>query len=154
MNDHLDYAAMEKHLFIAFLSLLTATTLAGCASNARWNAAWTAVPDSAGPALKPQTIRQVIRTSVAGSSVRVRLSNLYGAAPVTVGPVHLAVHAGGAQIQPGSDRMLTFGGGRTVTIAAGASALSDPVDMAVPALRELAVSMYLPAQVGLPATAS
>jgi lysophospholipase L1-like esterase len=149
INVHPDYAAMKKHLLIALLSFLTIGTLTGCASNERWNSAWTAAPDSAGPALKAQTIRQVIRTSVAGTSVRVRLSNLYGTAPVTVGPVHLALHAGGVQIQAGTDRRLSFGGGQTVTIAPGASALSDPVDMAVPALRELAVSMYLPAQVAV-----
>ena len=39
--------------------------------------------------------------------------------------------------------MLTFGGGRTVTIPAGAPALSDPVDLHVNAVSDVAVSLYL-----------
>jgi lysophospholipase L1-like esterase len=110
-----------------------------------WSAAWAAAPDSPGPALPAQTIRQVVRTSVAGSSVRIRLSNLFGTAPLAVGPVHLAVHAGGSRVEPGSDRLLRFAGRPAVTIAPGGSVLSDPVDMPVGALQDLAVSLYLPA---------
>jgi lysophospholipase L1-like esterase len=140
---------MNKHLSLAILLILAISSLTGCASTPHWSSAWAAVPDSPGPALQAQTVRQVIRTSVAGSAVRIRLSNLYGTAPVTIGPVHVATSAGGAEIEAGTDRALTFAGEKTVTIALGASALSDPVDMAVPALRDLAVSMYLPAQIAV-----
>jgi lysophospholipase L1-like esterase len=138
---------MMKHLAHALLLTLAATTLAHGAPADDWRPAWIAVPDSAGPALKAQTIRQVVRTSIGGASVRVRLSNLYGAGPVTIGPAHLALHGGGARIQPGSDHLLTFGGRQAVTIGAGASVLSDPVEMTVPALAQLAVSLYLPGEV-------
>lgn len=110
-----------------------------------WSAAWAAAPDSPGPALPAQTIRQVVRTSVAGSGVRIRLSNLFGAAPLSIGPVHLGAHVGGSRVAPGSDRLLRFAGQSAVTIAPGASVLSDPVDMPVGALQDLAVSLYLPA---------
>jgi lysophospholipase L1-like esterase len=140
---------MKRHLLSVLFAMSALLTLAGCASPERWSTAWTAVPDSAGPALPAQTIRQVVRTSVAGSKVRIRLSNLYGTAPVTIGPVHLANHAGGARIEPGSDHVLTFAGASTVTLAPGASVSSDPVAMAVPALRELAVSLTLPSQVAV-----
>jgi lysophospholipase L1-like esterase len=110
-----------------------------------WSAAWAAAPDSPGPALPAQTIRQVVRTSVAGSRVRIRLSNLFGTAPLAIGPVQLAAHAGGGRIMPGSGHALRFAGQSSVTIAPGASVLSDPVDMQVSALQDLAVSLYLPA---------
>lgn len=140
---------MMKKLLNALLLSLTISTFAHCAPNERWSPAWVAVPDSPGPALKGQTVRQVVRTSIAGSKIRIRLSNLYGSEPVTIGPVHLAMHAGGVQIEANTDRMLTFDGSRTVTIPVGASVLSDAVDMAVPALRNLAVSMYLSAPVAV-----
>jgi lysophospholipase L1-like esterase len=138
-----------KRVLHALLLSLTLGTFAHGAENAHWSASWTAVPDSPGPGLKAQTIRQVIRTSAAGSKVRIRLSNLYGTAPVTIGPVHLGVHAGGTRVQAGTDHPLTFAGKQTVTITTGGSVLSDPVTMEVPALRDLAVSMYLPAQVSV-----
>jgi lysophospholipase L1-like esterase len=45
---------------------------------------------------------------------------------------------------PGSVRQLTFGGAETTTIAAGALVLSDAVQLDVPSLADLAVSVYLP----------
>jgi lysophospholipase L1-like esterase len=117
----------------------------------RWVASWAAVPDSAGPPLQAQTVRQIIRTSLGGSSLRIRLSNLLGTGPVIIGPVHVALHDNGAAIVPGSDHALTFGGKSAVTIGKGDSALSDPVRMKVTALQELAVSLYLPTHTG-PAT--
>jgi len=126
-------------------TLLAATALpAHAAPEGAWRTAWSNSPDSAGPALSAQTLRQVVRASTAGSRVRVRLSNLYGTAPLAIGTARVALSAGGARIAPASDRQLTFGGRPGATIAPGASVLSDPVDLAVPALRPLAVSLYLP----------
>ena len=49
---------------------------------------------------------------------------------------------------PGTGRALTFGGGASIRIPAGAAVLSDPVDVEVPPLADLAVSIYLPGQTG------
>jgi lysophospholipase L1-like esterase len=118
------------------------------AADARWVTTWGAAADEPGPSFGGQTLRQVVRTSIAGSSVRVRLSNLFGTQPVTFGPVRVAVHAGSGSIRPGSDRTLAFGGRPTVTIAPGADALSDAVPFEVAALQELAVSLYVVAATG------
>jgi lysophospholipase L1-like esterase len=50
----------------------------------------------------------------------------------------------------GSVRRVTFRGSAAVTIPAGGQAVSDPVAMAVPALRDLAVSIYLPGRAASP----
>ena len=110
-----------------------------------WVDAWSAVPDTAGPALNDRTVRQIVRISASGTELRIRLSNLLGNAPVTLGPAHIALHASGADTVPGSDRPLLFQGKPTVTIAKGESVLSDPVKLDVKALQELAVSLYVPA---------
>lgn len=108
-----------------------------------WVAAWSASPDQDGPALAGKTIRQVVRPSVAGPSVRLRLSNLYGTAAVTIGPVHIAKHAGESAIQSATDRAVTFGGMPTVTIAQGTDALSDPVAFPLVAFEQVAISLYV-----------
>lgn len=137
-----------KRVFLGVLLGSAATLLpAQAPAEPRWVSAWTAAPDSEGPPLKAQTVRQIIRPSVAGSGLRIRLSNLFGKAPLTLGPVHVALPATGSAIQPGSDQALTFGGKPTVSIPVGGSALSDPARMKVAALRELAISLYLPADV-------
>ncbi|MGZ8462724.1 MAG: GDSL-type esterase/lipase family protein [Candidatus Deferrimicrobiaceae bacterium] len=50
----------------------------------------------------------------------------------------------GSAIVPGSDRVLTFGGSPSTKVFPGAVMVSDPVDLNVPALADLAVSFYLP----------
>jgi len=137
-----------KRACLCFLLASSAALLpAQTPVEAHWVVAWTASPDSDGPPLKAQTIRQILRPSLGGSSVRIRLSNLFGKAPITLGPVHVALHATGSAIQPGSDHALTFGGKPTLTIPAGGNALSDPMPMQVAALQELAVSLYLPTDI-------
>ena len=91
-----------------------------------------------------QTIRQVVYTSIAGRQARVRLSNEYGSTPLVIGAASLALHAGGAAIVPGTDKPLTFSGRRSITIAPGAPAISDPIDFDVPALGNVVVSIHLP----------
>jgi lysophospholipase L1-like esterase len=110
-----------------------------------WVATWGAAMDSPGPRLSDQTVRQVVRVSVGGSAVRVRLSNLFGAGPVTLGPARVALRAEGSATVPGSDRVVAFEGRGTVTIPKGGSVLSDPVAMDVKPLQELAISLYVPA---------
>jgi lysophospholipase L1-like esterase len=126
-------------------AVATCAMAAGGTGHHAWVDAWEASPDSAGPVLNAQTVRQVVRTSVGGSELRVRLSNLFGNVAVTLGPVHVALSAKGADTVPGSDHTLLFDGKSTVTIAKGASVLSDPVQMDVKALQSLAVSIYAPA---------
>ena len=135
------------------LKWVLAGSVCGCVAGAMaadtrhgaWVDTWSAVPDTAGPAVNDQTVRQVVRVSVGGSEVRIRLSNLFGNLPITLGPARIALHASGADTVPGSDHALLFNGKPTVTIAKGESVLSDPVKMDVKPLQELAVSLYAPA---------
>jgi lysophospholipase L1-like esterase len=77
----------------------------------------------------------------------VRLSNAYGAKKLIIGGAHIAVRRDGASIVAGSDRKLTFGGQASISIPAGALVVSDPVELDLPALADVAVSIYLPAEV-------
>jgi len=90
------------------------------------------------------TLREIVHTSVGGDAVRVRIANTFGTAPLLVGAAHVAVSSSGSSIVPGTDRVLTFGGRTSVTIPAGAPAVSDPVDLHVEAVSDIAVSLYLP----------
>ena len=93
-------------------------------------------------------MRQIVRTSIAGSRVRLRFSNLFGSGPITLGPVRVALQASAGAIQPSSDRAVTFGGARVVTVSRGQDALSDPVNLALPALAHLAVTVHVPEGAG------
>lgn len=146
------------HRSLAWLAALAALAFLpsrAAAAEASWVPTWTASPQpvwdstffaepSIPAALRNQTVRQYARVSLGGNRVRVVLSNEYGKAPITIGSVHVAMGAPGGAIVPGSDRALTFGGSASVTIPPGAPALSDPVELELPALGKLAVSFYVP----------
>ncbi|MFG2848433.1 RICIN domain-containing protein [Kitasatospora sp. NPDC048296] len=92
-----------------------------------------------------QTIRMIAHTSVSGSLPRVRLSNLYGGSPLTVGAVDLAQQSSTAGTAvAGTHRTVTFKGSSSVTIPVGQDVFSDPVPMGVGADQDLLVSVYLP----------
>lgn len=114
-----------------------------------WVGTWTASPQPASSPLpiNGQTLRQIVRTSVGGNSVRIGLSNECGEEDVVVGAVRVAVSAGGAAIVEATNRVLRFNGSPTITISAGTFVVSDPVRLRVPALGDLAVSTYLPGNV-------
>jgi lysophospholipase L1-like esterase len=110
-----------------------------------WVGTWTAAPAPAeGVALANVTLRMTPRVSIGGSTVRVRISNACGARPLRIGAAHIALRGEAATIVPGSDRVLTFGGERKATIAAGAVLVSDAVALEVKPLADLAVSFHLP----------
>jgi lysophospholipase L1-like esterase len=92
----------------------------------------------------------IIAPHLGGSSLRIHLSNRFGAAPVTLGPVTVGLDGAGASLVPGSERAVTFGGQPTVVIAAGADAVSDPVKLSFGAFRDLAISVYVPGPVKNP----
>ena len=127
-------------------------------ANQEWISTWSTALHEPSPGLpgltntgfNNQTLRQIVHTSVGGDLVRVRLST-YGANALVVGSAHIALRDFGAAIVPGSDRTLKFGGQSSIVIPPGASILSDAVDLQIPALSDIAVSIYLPGNTG-PAT--
>lgn len=97
-----------------------------------------------------QTVRMIVRTSIAGKRVRVKLANAFGSKPVQVGSAHIALREKDSAIVPSTDRALMFNGQPGVTIGPGAVILSDPVDLTIPALSDVAVSLFFPGETGAP----
>lgn len=131
---------------------LLAAFLLAAAPACPWQAAWTSsqmTPDANNAlpegALADTTLRQVVRVSAAGEAVRVRVSNAFGRAPLTVTAATLARSAdnASARLDTATLRALTFSGRAGVTIPAGAEWLSDPVTLPVRAFDDLAVSLRL-----------
>lgn len=113
--------------------------------NTRWVGTWTTTPAvTEGITLDAQTVRMIAHVSIGGAVLRVRLSNAYGMGKLDIGAAHVALRSEAAGIVPGSDRTLTFDGSPSTTIAAGSLAVSDPVELEVAPLSDLAVSLYLP----------
>jgi lysophospholipase L1-like esterase len=110
-----------------------------------WVGTWTSTSAPVeGVALTNQTIRMIAHVSIGGRRLRVRLSNAHGLRKLEIGRARVALRAEGPGIVPGSDRPLTFNGSPTATIAVGALLVSDEVDLDLPPLSDLVISVYLP----------
>ena len=115
------------------------------ADHLHWVGTWTTTPAPAeGAALVNQTLRMNARVSIGGDRLRVRLSNAYGSCPLLVGTAYLGLRDVGSGVLSASNKKLSFGGADSITIAAGAFVVSDPVAFDLPPLADVAVSVYLP----------
>lgn len=155
---------MRRTLFQAALLASAIVLSNGCARPSlqpsqpapfgRWFATWIASPSDAParpprdsidriPTLFDQTVRLIVHTSIGGDKVRIRVSNEYGDRSLVIGAAHIAVRDAGSSINPSTDRTLTFSGNPSLRLRPGSIAFSDPVSLAVPALRDLAISIHV-----------
>ena len=95
----------------------------------------------AGPA--DRSYRMIVRTSVAGTGLRIRLTNAFGDSPVTFASAYVGLQKQGAALVPGSNRRLAFGGQPSATVAAGGTVLSDPLPGRLAAASNLVISLYV-----------
>ncbi|KVV47285.1 GDSL family lipase [Burkholderia ubonensis] len=131
--------------------------LAAGAAQAGWVAAWATalqpIPDLAlppplyrAPDVAGRTVRQIVYPTAEGRAARIRLSNVYGRAPLVVESASLARAGDGAALADGVPSAVRFGGRASVTLAPGQEIESDPVTIDVATGRPYAVSLYMGAR--------
>jgi lysophospholipase L1-like esterase len=128
----------------------------------RWTGAWSTAMISASPPLfgqanwslegfANQSVRQVVRITRGGSTVRIRLSNRYGATPLRIAGATVGVAGDGASVRQGTPRTLTFDHSPSTVVPAGHETASDAVRMRVFPLERLSVTLFFAGPTG-PAT--
>ena len=114
----------------------------------RWIGTWAAAPQAFMPGhvqtFHNQSLRLIVHTSAGGTKVRITISNTFADKPLLIGGAHIARRTTSAEIDPTSDRTLMFHGRLSTTIPARSMVVSDPVELDVPALSDLAISLFLP----------
>ncbi len=149
-SQHKLYAWMMVFSLLAGAGAQAAPKPAGAAPW-RWVASWgTAqmVPEAQNELPAAQwrdgSLRQLVRTSLGGNVLRVRVSNAFGTAPLALEAASIAraVALGQPDVDPATIRPLTFGGRTSVMIPAGAEYYSDPVTLPHGPGSDLAISYY------------
>lgn len=144
------FSLLPVLFFVGFIARATAPP----ATSTRWIASWGAAQQIPEPqnALTPDdldhaVIRQLVHLSIGGPSLRIRLSNAFGVAPLRIDSVHVAraISPATSAIDPTTDHAVLFAGQDSVIIPAGAEYISDPVDMVAAPLSTLAVTISIPA---------
>lgn len=115
-----------------------------------WVAAWNASPVSAPagavgsrPGVSERSLRMIVRPSIAGSEIRLVLSNRYGADALDLWSVSVAKAGSGAALAD-NPRPVTFDQLSTGQVPARGVLVSDPIPLSVTPSDSIAVSMYLP----------
>jgi lysophospholipase L1-like esterase len=121
------------------------------AGQQHWVTTWGCGPQLTEPGNLPpallanNTLRQFVHVTLGGKQVRVHFSNAYGSSPVVIQSAHVALASGSlgtGNIDPATDKALTFHGKPSVNIPVGETVFSDPLDYDLPALSNLAISIY------------
>jgi lysophospholipase L1-like esterase len=158
-------ALRRSGLFVAAAALAVGAAVAlapkqptASASSSGWVESWAAAPmkatrevfNRASAGFTDTTIRNVVFTSIGGSELRIRLSNLFGTRPLDIGRASVGQISSRGNLS-GPPFPVRFGNRTSVVVPVGQEVLSDPVPMSVAPLEDIAVSIYLPDRTG-PAT--
>ncbi|HYA17918.1 MAG TPA: SGNH/GDSL hydrolase family protein, partial [Bryobacteraceae bacterium] len=122
----------------------------GFAQTTHWVETWTAAqqpprPIAGSPSpsgFSNQTLRMILHTTIPGNRLRLEFANTCVTAALTIGDAHAALRANESSIVPASDRALTVNGKGSFTIPPGGLMITDPVNLDLPALADLMVSVY------------
>jgi lysophospholipase L1-like esterase len=132
----------------AVIGLLSVLAMAQDRNDKQWIGTWATAPQPPMPgrlqSFRNQTLRLIVHTTASGTKVRIKISNTFGDRPLLIGGAHIARRTAAADIEPTSDRTLTFHGHRSTTVPAQSMVVSDPVELDTPALSDLAISLFLP----------
>lgn len=124
-------------------STTTTTTAAPAQASSSWRVSWGSAMAWGYGTAADTTARQLAAVGVGGSAIRVRISNLYGNAPLMVGAATVGLSAGGPAVVPGTLQPLHFNGQAGTAVPVGANVYSDSVSMAVVSGQTLAVSLFV-----------
>jgi lysophospholipase L1-like esterase len=94
------------------------------------------------PEVAGRTVRQIIYPTLGGRVVRIRVSNVYGRAPLVIESMGVAPSAGGAATS-GAGVRVTFGGRAGLSVPPGEERDSDPVEIDLRAGAPYAISTYM-----------
>jgi lysophospholipase L1-like esterase len=145
-------ASCILHWMPAFtVTLLIFSVLSfGSVQSKKWVGTWSCAPYAAGtntppsPYLANNTLRQIIRVSIGGDTLRVKFSNGTSSTPVTMNSVNIAVstEVGGSAADLSTMKQLKFSGDTSVTMNAYSAVTSDPLAFPLSPGMHLAITIY------------
>ncbi len=115
-----------------------------------WVGTWSCAPYAAAnntppePYLANNTLRQVLRASIGGDTIRVKFSNITCSTPVVIKEVNIAVLSdeGGSVVDISTLKPLMFNGEGTVTMSPYTEVTSDPLAFKLEAGSHLAITIH------------
>jgi lysophospholipase L1-like esterase len=133
---------------LAALGWLVSMAFAAADSTSKWVGSWSTAPQLVetanmppSPGLANNTLRQLVRLSLGGDTLRVRLSNDFSAGTLVLKSVRIAASKGNGAVDNATSKELAFGGSASVTLDAKSSVVSDPVAFHAAGRQDLAITI-------------
>lgn len=137
-----------KMIRAVMFPVLLASTLH--AAEPIWVGTWSAAPYDVGtnnmppsPGLNGNSLRQIVRVSIGGDTIRVKFSNDVGNAALTMNAATVAISSAGKDaIDASTLKPLKFNGTAKVTIAAKSTVVSDPIAFRLAPGAKVAITIH------------
>ena len=139
-------------VILASCMVLSSWTLFGQSngdSTKKWVGTWATAPQLVepnnmppSPGLTNNSLRQVVRVSIGGDTLRVKFSNEFSTSAVTMKSVQIARSTGGSTIDVSTNRELKFNGNSEIIMNAGAAVTSDPIVFNLTPRMDVAITIY------------
>ena len=108
----------------------------------QWFSAWTAAHGvRIAATMSGTSVRMIVRPSISGGAVRVKIENTFGQSPVVFSAGYIGQVQSGAAVVASSNTQLTFNGSASLMLAPGGGAYSDPLPFRVAAFQRYAISL-------------
>lgn len=142
---------MKRTFKIAITAILLLLLLNPGIINAKknWVGTWATAPqlvephnNPPAPGLSNNSIREIVRVSIGGKSIRVKFSNEHSKSPVTLKSVKIAASTGNGNIDNASLRELKFNGQSEYTMQPGAVLVSDAIKFDLKPRMDVAITLY------------
>lgn len=150
-NEPHEYEKLKKmNKFVIFLLAIFCITEAEAQVHIEngWTGTWAAAPQPVVKNFMPfnndltrRSVRQVVRVSIGGNVVRLKLSNKYSFEPVVISSVYIAPTTEEYRISPKQAKYLSFGRHRGVFIRPGSEVYSDALHFKIEPLQRLSITI-------------
>ncbi len=91
--------------------------------------------------MSDRSVRQIVKVSAGGRTIRLQLSNVYSTEPVVLRSVYIAHSIDSSRIEPKSARYFKFSGKESVTVQPGKSLFSDALAFDLKPLEKIALTL-------------
>ncbi len=140
---------MGKQITLLMLLVASFTIFGQSGSASKWVGTWAAaqqlvesgnMPPS--PGLTNNSLRQVVRVSIGGDTIRLKLSNEFSSNSVTIKSVQIAASTGSSKIDTATNKEFKFNGSAEVIINRGDAVTSDPIAFTLTPRMDVAITIY------------
>ena len=140
-----NFARMMKRLLV-FLMMFCALSTYSLAQN--WIGTWATAPQTVVKSFMPynncmtnRSVRQVVKVSIGGDVIRLKLSNIYSMQPVEIRSIYIAHAKDSSDIDAKTAQYFKFGNSYKTVIPAGKQIVSDALKFNLRNLERVAITI-------------